>query len=208
MTAALQRLQPGRRMLPLVYFVRHGQTAWNLEGRLQGQAENDITELGRQQADRNGRRLRELIDDPEKFDFVASPMRRTRETMERVRAAMGLPPRDYATDPRLVEVSFGDWQGFTFLELEQAEPGCTVARHKDKWNFVPPGAGAESYQMLLDRVRPWLEALVRPTVCVTHGGVIRTVFRMLADTPPRGAARLEIFQDRVLRVEDGGLEWL
>ena len=65
-------------MSPLVYLVRHGETAWNVEGRLQGQAENDITEVGRRQADRNGARLRELIDDPAQFDFVASPMRRTR----------------------------------------------------------------------------------------------------------------------------------
>jgi len=195
-------------MLPLVYLVRHGQTAWNVEGRLQGQAENDINETGRRQADRNGARLRELIGDAAGFDFVASPMRRTRETMERVRLAMGLSADDYRTDKRLVEVHFGDWQGYTFAELDQMEHGCTKARSRDKWNFVPPGEGAESYQMLLERVRPWFEALERPTVCVTHGGVIRTIFRMLEETPHRQAARLEIFQDRVLRLDDGRLEWL
>ena len=77
-------------------------------------------------------------------------MRRTRETMERVRAAMGLDPTAYRTDPRLVEVHFGDWQGFTFAELESAQPGLDARRARcDKWNFVPPGEGAESYQMLL-----------------------------------------------------------
>ncbi len=195
-------------MSPLVYLVRHGETAWNVEGRLQGQAENDITEVGRRQADRNGARLRELIDDPAQFDFVASPMRRTRETMERVRVAMGLPPDGYRTDTRLVEVHFGDWQGFTFAELDAIEQGCTAARSRDKWNFVPPGEGAESYQMLMERIRPWFEALDRPTVCVTHGGVIRAIFRMLTDTPSRQAARLEIFQDRVLRLRGDMLEWL
>jgi broad specificity phosphatase PhoE len=77
-------------MTPLIYFVRHGQTPWNAEQRLQGQADIDINAVGREQADRNGRRLAELIPDPAVFDFVASPMRRTRETMERARAAMGL----------------------------------------------------------------------------------------------------------------------
>jgi broad specificity phosphatase PhoE len=195
-------------MHPLIYFVRHGQTSWNAEGRLQGQAENDITGIGRRQADLNGAKLRELIADPSEFDFVASPMRRTRETMERVRTAMGLAPDGYRTDPQLVEVSFGDWQGFTFLELEAAEPGITAARTRDKWNFIPPGAGAESYQMLLDRIRPWLDAVSRQTVCVTHGGVMRTIFRILEDTPPKRAATLEIFQDRVLRLENGRLDWL
>nr|MBA3448841.1 histidine phosphatase family protein [Pseudaminobacter sp.] len=137
-------------MMPLVYFVRHGQTGWNIEGRLQGQADTDITVVGRGQADRNGRRLAELIAAPEEFDFVASPMRRTRETMERVRETMGLQPDRYRTDARLVEVHFGDWQGHTFVELEAREPGSTKARSKDKWGFVPPGADAESYQMLLE----------------------------------------------------------
>ncbi len=193
---------------PLVYLVRHGQTAWNAEGRLQGQAETDITEKGRSQADRNGRRLRELIDRPEDFDFVASPMRRTRETMERIRAAMGLDPKAYRTDPRLVEVSFGDWQGRTFVELEAETPGITKPRSRDKWNFVPPGEGAESYQMLLERVQPFLEGLSGPTVCVAHGGILRVAFRIFGDLPQREAATVDILQDRILRLEDGRLEWL
>jgi probable phosphoglycerate mutase len=195
-------------MRPLIYFVRHGQTAWNIEGRFQGQAENDITELGRQQADRNGAKLRELIEAPSGFDFVASPMRRTRETMERIRKAMGLPAEGYRTDARLVEVNFGEWQGHTALELEAADSGSTAARSRDKWYFVPPGEGAESYQMLMERVRPWFESIEGPTVCVTHGGVMRAIFRTMTDIPPRRVASLEIFQDRVLRLKDGALEWL
>ncbi len=192
----------------LVYFIRHGETPWNLEGRLQGQAENDINENGRRQADRNGARLRGLIADANAFDFVASPMRRTRETMERVRAAMGLDPTAYRTDGRLVEVSFGDWQGYTFAELEAAEPGVTKARKRNKWLFVPPGEGAESYQILMERVRPWLDAVRQPTVCVTHGGVMRILFRMILGTEPGDAATLEIYQDRILRLQDNRLDWL
>ena len=127
-------------MFPLVYVVRHGETSWNAEYRLQGQADTDMTALGRAQADRNGRRLAELIPNPGEFDFVASPLRRTRETMERIRAAMRLPVEDYRTDTRLLEVHFGDWQGFTFAELEAREPGSTAARLLDKWGFVPPGS--------------------------------------------------------------------
>lgn len=195
-------------MPPLVYFVRHGQTEWNAEFRLQGQAEKDITELGREQATRNGRRLAEVIDRPGEFDFVASPMRRTRETMELVRTAMHLPPRDYTTDARLVEVHFGDWQGSTFAELEAAAPGSTKAREMGKWDFVPPGDGAESYEMLLRRIRPWFEALSRQTVCVTHGGVMRTIFRLVEDMPGNEASVVEILQDQVLRLENSRLTWI
>lgn len=195
-------------MPPLCYFVRHGQTGWNAELRLQGQADTDMTDLGRSQAVRNGRRLAELVDRPDDFDFVASPLKRTRETMELILAEMGLPPQAYRTEPRLVEVHFGDWQGFTYPELEEREPGCTAARLRNKWGFVAPGPNGESYQMLLDRVRPWFDALDKPTICVTHGGVIRTLFRLTEGMSADEAAEMEIVQDRVLRLADSRLEWL
>ncbi|MBZ9808904.1 histidine phosphatase family protein [Mesorhizobium sp. BR1-1-9] len=195
-------------MYPLVYIVRHGQTAWNAEFRLQGQADTDINALGREQASANGHRLADLISNPAEFDFVASPMRRTRETMERIRAAMKLDPAAYGTDPRLVEVNFGDWQGFTFAELETQFPGASRTRALDKWNFQPPGKDAESYQMLLERVKPWFDALERQTVCVTHGGVMRTLFRFVLDMAEDDAAKLAIPQDRVLKLEGDSLRWL
>jgi probable phosphoglycerate mutase len=195
-------------MFPLVYFVRHGQTDWNAEHRLQGQADIDINDVGRAQATRNGQKLAELIAEPAGFDFVASPLRRTRETMELARAAMRLSPLDYRTDARLIEVHFGDWQGHTLAELDAANPGTTAARNIDKWNFVPPGEHGESYEMLDRRARPWFDELTRPTVCVTHGGIFRVLFKLVGKKPKREAAALDIAQDRVLRFEDGRLDWL
>lgn len=194
--------------LPLLYVVRHGQTDWNVEGRLQGQADTDINSVGRAQAEANGLRLAGLVADPSDFDFVASPMRRTRETMERIRRVMGLPPTGYRTDARLVEVHFGDWQGSTFPELEQVVPGCTAERERDKWRFVPPGAEAESYEMLAARVRAWLDELEAPTICVAHGGVVRSLFRLIGGMDAIQTAAIEVPQDRVLRVEGGRLDWV
>ncbi|MEO1066982.1 MAG: histidine phosphatase family protein, partial [Pseudomonadota bacterium] len=87
---------------PLIYFIRHGQTDWNAEARFQGQQDIPLNDLGRDQARRNGTTLRDLID-PADFDFVASPLSRTRDTMEIVRRAMGLDPMTYAMDERLRE---------------------------------------------------------------------------------------------------------
>ncbi|MDX8480027.1 histidine phosphatase family protein [Mesorhizobium sp. VK24D] len=195
-------------MYPLVYLARHGQTEWNAEGRLQGQADTDINALGRAQATHIGRRLAEFVGNPADFDFVASPMRRTRETMELMRAAMGLDPFAYRTDPHLVEMSFGAWQGFTFAELEARLPGSTDGRRHAKWDFQPPGEGAESYEMLLERIKPWFDALREPTVCVTHGGVMRCLFRFVEGMSKKEAASLEIPQDRLLRLQGRSLEWL
>jgi probable phosphoglycerate mutase len=195
-------------MFPLVYIVRHGRTAWNVEYRLQGQADIPLDDEGRRQASANGRHLAELISDSSAFDFVASPMLRTRTTMELARAAMRLDPKAYRTDARLMEMNFGDWQGFTMAELEARHPGSTKGRGPDKWDFVPPGKDAESYQMLLERVRPFFEELDRQTVCVTHGGVIRALFRMVAKLPKAEAARIDTPQDRILRLDGDRLEWL
>ncbi|MER8377017.1 phosphoglycerate mutase family protein [Mesorhizobium sp. M1409] len=195
-------------MYPLVYIARHGQTAWNAEFRLQGQADTDLNALGREQATGNGQRLAGLVQNSWEFDFVASPMKRTRETMQRVRAAMKLDPDAYRTDPRLVEVNFGDWQGFTFAELETRYPGASRTRALDKWNFQPPGKGAESYQMLLERVGPCFDAIQRPTICVTHGGVMRALFRFVLGLAEDEAANLDIPHDRLLKLEGKSLEWL
>ncbi len=191
-----------------LYLIRHGQTDWNVEARLQGQADVDINDTGRSQARANGQRLAQLIRQPESFDFVASPLRRTRETMEIVRGELGLPAEGYRVDARLLEVHFGDWQGYTFEELEEVRPGAFEIRNRDKWRFVPPGEKGESYAMLTERVRAWLSSLDGPTICVTHGGVIRALFVITGSATIAEAQALEVAQDRVLSLNAGRLEWV
>ncbi|MGL4488274.1 MAG: histidine phosphatase family protein [Rhizobiaceae bacterium] len=193
---------------PLIWFSRHGETDWNAEGRVQGQFDRDINALGQSQADANGLKLKGLIGDPSQFDFVASPLKRTRETMERIRIGMGLPVEEYLLDDRLMEVHFGDWQGHTLAEIAEVNPELIEARHRNKWHFIPPGADAESYEMLARRFEGWLETVQVPTVCVTHGGVIRSVFYLIEGINGEEASRMPVPQDKVLRLENGKLEWL
>ena len=76
-----------------LYFVRHGQTTWNAARRIQGQLESDLSDLGREQAAGNGRRLRTIRQDITDLPFIASPLRRCRNTMEIIRANWALIPR-------------------------------------------------------------------------------------------------------------------
>lgn len=192
----------------LIYFSRHGETDWNATERIQGQAEVDINARGRAQADRNGDLIKSLIGDGAGFDFIASPMRRTRDTMELIRTRMGVDPMAYRTDPRLMEVNFGDWQGFMLQDISARTPELVRARARDKWNFVPPGETAESYAMLAVRVANWLSEVRGPTVCVTHGGCLRTIFQLVKGIDGHDAANLAITQDHILRLEHGQLTWL
>lgn len=130
--------------------------------------------------------------------------------MERLRGAMGLDPRRYTTDARLLEVSFGEWEGFTIAELTTRFPERVAERERSKWDFIPPGAAAESYEILSWRVGSWLSSLTRPTVCVAHGGVIRSLFRLVAGTSPDQASLADTPQDRILSVDakEGRIGWL
>ncbi|MBP1883035.1 histidine phosphatase family protein [Sinorhizobium mexicanum] len=193
----------------LVYMVRHGQTDWNAESRLQGQKDIPLNETGRRQATGNGLSLAEILGrESSNFDFVASPLGRTRETMERMRYAMGLDPLSYRTDDRLKEVSFGDWEGLTLPELKRQVPQRIAERRVAKWDFIPPGQNAESYEILSWRVGAWLKDATRPTVCVTHGGVIRVLFKLLGEMSADEAAASAIPQDRLLRIADGAIGWI
>nr|CAD6422646.1 histidine phosphatase family protein [Rhizobium sp. Q54] len=195
----------------LIYMVRHGQTDWNAEGRLQGQKDIALNHLGRAQATRNGEVLLDLTGaDLFSFDFVASPLSRTRETMERLRAAMGLDPAGYRTDERLLELSFGDWEGHTLEEVNRFAPDRLLARIEQKWNFIPPGDDAESYEILSWRVGAWLRSISSPTICVSHGGVVRSIFRLVAQVSEDHAARMTVPQDMVLQVDLGAgtLRWI
>ncbi|WP_134497283.1 histidine phosphatase family protein [Microvirga pakistanensis] len=192
---------------PTIYFIRHGETDWNLEGRLQGQKDIPLNDLGRVQAEEAGRRLRSICPHHEDLAYVASPMRRTRETMEILRQAAGLPPQGYRLDERLVEITFGAWEGMTWKEVRRAEPQLAAMRERDKWNYVPPGGG-ESYAMLVDRIRPVLDDLTRDTVIVAHGGVARAFLAIRCGVSSRQAASMDIWQGRVLVIEGRNHRWV
>src|SRR5262245_21009524 len=128
---------------PVLFYVRHGETEWNKQGRLQGQRDSALTALGLAQAVQSAGIVRDLVTreggDIAALDFVASPLGRARATMEAVRAALGLDPAAYRTDARLAELSFGRWEGVAYPELLAHESDALAAREKDKWNFTPPG---------------------------------------------------------------------
>ena len=181
---------------PTLYFARHGETDWNRERRLQGQHDIPLNALGRVQASRSGELLRGLLErdgrPAAEYDYVSSPLGRARETMELMRASMGLDPEAYRTDARLMEMSFGRWEGFTFAELQAREAAALAEREHDKWGFVLPGG--ESYAQLQVRVRAWYETMERDSVVSAHGGVCRALIAHLNLAEPEAASIGDIGQ--------------
>ncbi len=193
--------------MPTIYYIRHGETEWNAQGRLQGVRDIPLNDLGRKQAVAAGGILAELFKRDGRSDvslpFVASPLVRARSTMELVREALKLPPSDYATDDRLREIGYGQWEGSTLDEVRQADPDLFAARERDKWTVPPPGG--ESYVSVQARISDWYGQRKTDTVAVAHGGTARALMVALGFATPEKAANLTIEQGAVYVFGDGRL---
>ena len=189
-----------------IYFLRHGQTDWNVESRLQGQQDIPINANGRQQAMRNGAKLRDVLGDPNRYRYIASPLGRTRETMNIVRQQLGLPNHGYEVDDRLKEISFGLWETYTFAELRETQAEAVCEREADKFGFQPPLG--ESYARLLSRIQSWLPYVTEDAVVVCHGGVLRMLEHHLNGTDPKKVTHIVIPQDQIYMWDGTTAKWL
>lgn len=191
-----------------IYFIRHGQTGWNAEGRLQGSHDVALNAVGEGQAATVAPRLAKVAGPAlAEAAFIASPLMRTRRTMEIMRGALGLPPAEYTIDPRLREIGFGAWEGSTWAEIRRRDPAGASQRDRNRWHYRPPGLGAESYAMLTERVAPFFAELGPVSVVVAHGGVARAMLVALGLLDSYAAPRLGIRQGEVLVVEPEGWRW-
>jgi broad specificity phosphatase PhoE len=192
---------------PTVYYVRHGETAWNAAGRFQGAQDIPLNDLGVTQAARAGGILDDLFAReglvPMSLGFVASPLGRARHTMELVRGALRLPPADYALDDRLREIGYGEWEGSTLAQQQASHPEIFAIRERDTWGVPPPGG--ESYASVANRMQDWYQSLQGDTVAVAHGGTARALMVALGIETPEIALDQIIEQGAVYVFRDGGL---
>ncbi|KXP00606.1 histidine phosphatase family protein [Tsukamurella pseudospumae] len=178
--SSVERLTPTVRRLILL---RHGQTASNAEGRMQGQLDTDLTELGRRQA----RAAAAALADRDPIAIISSDLRRARDTADAVAAATG---GTVESDVRLRETMLGDWQGMTHVEVDAYMPGAR-RRWRDAPEWAPPGGearvdvAARSYPLvteLMERLPEWGTS-ERPVMLVAHGGLIAALTARLLDLP-------------------------
>jgi probable phosphoglycerate mutase len=160
-----------------LYLARHGETVANVEHRFQGRIDTPLTDRGRKQATMIASILAEGVKGKPTPKFVASPLPRARTTMELILKALGL-PLVYATDPRLMEINLGAWDGLTDDEARALDPAMWEKRIHDKWNVRVPGGG-ENYAMVAERLTAWAAELKEDTVAISHGAATR-IFRGLA----------------------------
>jgi probable phosphoglycerate mutase len=156
-----------------IVLVRHGETRWNVEQRIQGQGDSPLTETGIEQARAIGRRLAR-----EHFDrLVASDLGRAMQTACEIGA---LTHHAVTPDARLRERHFGAGEGLTYAEIDLRYPGAFSRVREVDPDFAIPGG--ESRRQFHARVVRGLESLAQEhhgeaLVVVTHGGVLATLYR-------------------------------
>ncbi|WP_108462061.1 histidine phosphatase family protein [Devosia naphthalenivorans] len=195
---------------PEIYFIRHGETQWNAERRYQGRRDIPLNEKGRGQADQNGRALAALFAsrglNPNDFEWHASPLGRTRETMERVRAGFegSLPEVKY--DIRLMEISFGILEGELFEHLPAGMAVAPGERKEDYWEFRPENG--ENYRDVETRLAEFSSVLKGPSVVVAHGGIARTLRVLIERAPIVEVVNWAPPQDVIMHFKPGFMEML
>jgi broad specificity phosphatase PhoE len=177
--------------------VRHGQSTWNREHRIQGQLDPPLSAEGRSQARRVGRRLAN-----HRFaGFYTSDLERAHETARLIGEATGLSP---TTRAGLREIYLGEWEGLTTEELAQRFPEAWAKwTEEPSWDVVPGGEGAVPFEA---RVNAELDSILARhehgnVLVVTHGGVIQVALHRVVGRPNHGLFPFRIENASISSIE-------
>jgi probable phosphoglycerate mutase len=159
--------------------VRHGETQWNIQQRIQGHGDSPLTARGEAQADAIAARLAQ-----EKFDaLIASDLGRAIQTAQRIAARTG---HAVVPDARLRERNFGIGEGLTYAEIDQRFPGAFSRTQEMDPDYLVPGG--ETRRHFHHRVMMAFEALAlehhgKRIAVVAHGGVLAAIYRVVHGIP-------------------------
>lgn len=185
---------PGSRTRVLA--VRHGETAWNVDSRIQGQLDIGLNDTGRWQA----ARLAQAVADDEVDAIYASDLSRAFDTASAVAERLALPVR---TDAGLRERAFGRFEGLTFGEIAERWP-----QDSERWRRRDPAFGPDGGETLTDFYERSVRAARRlaaahpgqTVLLVSHGGVLDCLYR--------AATRIELQAPRTWLVANAGINRL
>ncbi|WP_318435262.1 histidine phosphatase family protein [Photobacterium leiognathi] len=156
-----------------IFLLRHGQTTFNAQQRLQGHCNSELTALGQNQASTIGASLSKKIGNINQWAVYSSPLGRALETAKIVCEQLGIDSDNIVTDERLKEFNLGDWETCFIPDLVKQNP--KLLNHRD-WYLSAPHC--ESYESVVNRVKDFLaDNAVPDHVIVISHGLTGAVFR-------------------------------
>ena len=162
-----------------IYMVRHGETTWNSEGRVQGQTNIPLSDIGKTQAKLAGERLSSV-----KFDAIySSDLDRTLQTAEIIASLSDV---KVVTNPALRERFFGIFEGLTIQQREETYPDLFKESTKNNIDFSPPEGETitETYIRISEAVQHYKNQHIEETILIVgHGGSMRCAFTSLLELP-------------------------
>lgn len=183
---------------PRLLLLRHGETQWNREHRLQGRQNSELTPKGRLHAAAQAEILKDLVG-VTRFQAVTSPLGRARQTAEIALAPLGL----VATiEPRVQEISAGTWEGKTYAEVTGHETASDLPTADLMRLFLNAPEG-EGYTNLRARCRDFLTNLQEPTIVVTHWIALATLRGLLRGLSQEAVCELDRQQGVVFEITNG-----
>lgn len=158
---------------------RHGQTGFNAALRFQGQLDEPLSDLGREQARKLGERL---VHEPLDVAY-ASDLCRAYDTAVLALNGRAVPLHQ---DERLREIAFGRWEGLAFAEIKDRFPDDVVARERDRVHYAIPGG--ESLAHVGERVTEFLQDVLpnhvgESLLVIAHGGTVNALLAVLLNIP-------------------------
>ena len=189
--------------LPVIYFIRHGETDWNKQGLIQGSIDTELNAHGIEQAKAVAAALAQKREELFGFQFVVSPQKRAQQTMGFIASALGISMASVKTEPRVRELGFGVWENHPFWELKDSPIYPADAESRYDWR----PEGGESYADGVARVDDWLSSIMQPTLVVAHGAVGRCLMGYVAGLAPAALVTLKTPQGCYCRLQNGQIDW-
>lgn len=164
--------------LPTILLIRHGETQWNIEGRLQGGQDTPLTLNGFRQicaVAENTRDIWTKLSATGTVSYISSPLGRARQTASILADSWGIRYSEFQSHDAIAERNYGAWEGMTLSEVSRIRPAEFGAHQRDLWDYQVPGG--ESKSQLCARIERWLARLStdQPHVVVTHSGCFRLI---------------------------------
>ena len=190
-------------MITTLVLIRHGETVWNRDGRIQGHLDSALTATGIAQAEACALRLQtETIE-----QVIASDLPRVKHTAEILVAGRNLPIQ---FGPEFRERAYGIGEGMTFSELDAIHPEMYSSLRTTDPDFTVEGG--ESRRQFHDRIIRAMWQVVadhsgKRILVVTHGGVLGVIYRWLYKLPIATAYKVEIPNVAYNRVTFSGTHW-